>query len=94
MFSYIELRSLVKQYKLNRNLFEKQSNERIINLMRIDKSSKDTGREFCPREWYDTTAFRLKSGTREFSAGAVFCFLFHGRKRKSTGEVKPRESKP
>ena len=50
MFSYIELRSLVKQEKLNGNLFEKQSNERIINLMRIDKSSKDTGREFCRRE--------------------------------------------
>ena len=49
-FSYIELRSLVKQYKLNKNLFEKQSNERIINLMRIDKSSKDTERDFCRRE--------------------------------------------
>ncbi len=61
MFSYIELRSLVKQEKLNGNLFEKQSNERIINLMRINKLRKDTERDFCRREWSDTRAFRLKS---------------------------------
>ena len=61
--------------------------------MRIDKLRKDTERELCRREWIDTRAFRLKSGTRQFSAGAVFCLLFHGRKRRSAGEVKPREPK-
>ena len=61
--------------------------------MRIDKLRKDTERELCRREWIDTRAFRLKSGTRQLSAGAVFCLLFHGRKRRSAGEVKPREPK-
>ena len=61
--------------------------------MRINKLRKDTEREICWREWIDTRAFRLKSGTRQLSARGAFCLLFCEIKRRSAGEVKPREPK-